>query len=176
MIELPIGAVLAGISNGARMAMSLRPGKVGLHRKSSDEHSVSFWVVHKPLYPGQPLWAEVSIVGGSKDRVTILWPDNQLSLPWGISGNADKCCFSPLYSSTFVEEAIKQGQVRYQFSDKPSEDRLIRSKWGLTDHGRACFKVSLPNKGRWFGDWVKIRIRDTSTRTHALKFIRSKSI
>ena len=171
-MEFSIGPLIALL---VKIARAFVPSRVSIHRKSSDDHNVQFWIVHEPKYPGEPLWA-VATICGQRDRISVFWPSNQLELPWGIKGDPEKSCYCPLYSAAYIQSAISLGEDRYRLLDDERLDELARSKWGTTPHMRAGLQVERNTRFKLFGDWMRIRIVGTDNKTRAATLIRPNTI
>jgi hypothetical protein len=124
-----------------RAQVDLNIARLFVSFRSRSEESVLFWVIYLPRWPGETVWAEVTL-DGSRNRLKALWPPRQ-GLPFGVDGEARNSCFSHMANAYEAEAHIKHGDDTWRIASVAHLDEIARARWGYSEHVRACFGIDI---------------------------------
>ena len=141
--------------------------------KAVDENNLMFWLIHEPNFPGETIFAKISI-NGSSDGIACFWP-SKWGIPFGCRGDPKKACYSVMMSAQEAEERISSGNTQLRLAESAHIDKQARSRWGGTHHCRACFSVSRGIKNG-LKNKAKIELLLSNGKVIARKIVKLRSI
>lgn len=112
-----------------------------IHLKAREDEALLFWLTFLPDRPGHTVWAEVTWAE-NRGRLGAVWPPG-LGIPFGVDGDGLRSCFSVMVGAREAAARIAAGDGSWRLANSPHLDEIARSRWGASDHVRACFRVDL---------------------------------
>jgi len=141
---------IAPIVTALRWLFALRnKNKIHIQRKANDDEFAFFYVVFKPAYRGQTLWAKVAM-NGKRERVFVFWPTGDFfarGLPWGVEGDGTKSCYCRLIAKPHALAEIANGNTVYRLTSDEKYEAVAWSRYG-SEEVRAGFAVKVQSASK----------------------------